>query len=307
MVTVPRHAAVTGAAALVVGLTAACGLIPPADVPTLPTDQAVPAAPQRVVVLDADVTLEPVLALGLPVVAAPSPNFTGGFSSSVEPLLDAGFTDLGPLSGLSGEAVAVEDPDVIVINPAVGEVARRYDDLSRIAPVVASTYEQTAWRQRLLDTAEAFDRTGAAQEILADYDARVAEVDALVPDGTTLSMVRVRTDGFRYLTSGGAFPWTVLSAVGFVQPDTQEPGAVGEPFVDLSLEEADILRADVRVVAVDGDDGSDAAQGTLDDLEGNPLWTDPAAETHVVSSSDWVFGGVLSAMAILDDVERWYR
>jgi hypothetical protein len=30
-------------------------------------------------------------------------------------------------------------------------------------------------------------------------------------------------------------------------------------------------------------------------------------QIHVVPSADWVFGGVLSAPAILDDVERWYR
>lgn len=298
----------TLAAVIAGSLLTGCSLLPPPDVPTVPTGRAVPGDPERVVVLDADVSLEPVLALGLPVVAAPSPNFTGGFSSTVEPLLDDDFTDLGPLSGLSGEAVAVADPEVIVINPAVGEVARRYDDLSRIAPVVAPEYEQTAWRQRLLDTAEVFGRTAEAQEVLAEYDARVAEVDALVPDGTTLSMVRVRSDGFRYLTSEGAFPWTVLSDVGFEQPSAQEQGAVGEPFVDISLEEADVLRADVRVVAVDGAaDGGSGGADTLADLEDNPLWTGLSEQTRVVPSADWVFGGVLSALAILDDVERWYR
>jgi iron complex transport system substrate-binding protein len=303
---------VTLAGVLAGSLLAACSLLPPPDVPPVPTGQAVPQEPERVVVLDADVTLEPVLAPGLPVVAAPSPSFTGGFSSTVEPLLDDDFTDLGPLSGLSEEAVAAADPDVIVINPAAGEIAQRYGDLSRIAPVVAPGYEQTAWRQRLLDTAEVFGRTDEAQDLLAEYDARVAEVDALVPDGTTLSMVRVRADGFRYLTSGGSFPWTVLSDVGFEQPSAQDQGAVGEPFVDISLEEADVLRADVRVVSVDGtvngeaDRGSGGA-GTLADLEDNPLWADLSEQTHIVPSADWVFGGILSALAILDDVERWYR
>jgi iron complex transport system substrate-binding protein len=262
----------------------------------------VPIEPQRVAVLDGDTTLQPLAALGIPVVAAASPDLTGEPLPAVRELIpDA--VDLGPVESLSMEAVASARPDLIVLNPGDEQLVELADQLSAVAPVVAPEYEQTRWRERLQEVAEIFGREGAARELLAEHDRRVAEVDALVPDGTTLSVVRVRRDGFRYLTSGGSFPWTVLRELGFVQPPVQEQGTVGTPYVELSQEQTTLLAADLRVVAVDG---VGDAVSTLDALQANPLWAGLGGRVEIVPADQWVFGSVLTAREVLDLVAFWY-
>ena len=264
----------------------------------------VPSSPQRVVVLDGDVTLEPVVALGVEVAAATSPNVIGAFSEAVATRLPADFTDLGPQAELDIEAVAAAQPDLILINPAVGDLAAIHDELSRIAPTVGPAFHQVDWRDRLVAIGEVFGLADRASGLLQEFDARTAEVAEALPDDlATLTMARVRGDGFRYLTRDGAFPWTVLAPLGFAQPQGQQTGDRDTPFVNLSPEEADLLDAEVIVLAVDGEGIAGEGEDTLAELDDNPLFAALSGRRLVVPSASWVFGSILSAHAILDDVE----
>lgn len=144
------------------------------------------------------------------------------------------------------------DPDLMIGTEPI--IESFYDDLSRIAPTVSTGFEQTAWKDRLRRVGEVLGRRGRAEERLAEYEERVGEIRRRIDESLgeiTVTITRVTGLGFRYLTLGGSFPGTVLTDVGLTRPTDQEPGEVGEPFVEISEENTSVLAADYIFVSVD--------------------------------------------------------
>lgn len=253
---------------------------------------------ERVAVLDGDRTMEAVVALGVQPVAAVEPPLTGSYAHVVSDRLDSAPMDLGAAEGeVDYEALLAAEPDLVIMHVESDADRETYDRASEIAPTVAITYTATGWRETLDQVAEALDREDEAAELLEAYDAALAETAGTAgsTEGETLSVVRVRSDQVRYMTRDGSFPWTVLKDLGYVAPAAQEVGDDETATVTLSLENIDVLVADRVLVLVDA--GTDEA---VDDLLADPVFDD--AEVTRLPSSDFLFGNVLTARHMLDEL-----
>jgi iron-siderophore transport system substrate-binding protein len=208
----------------------------------------VPAAPRRVVSLgytDQDA----ILALGVVPVAIRE--FTGNRPAATWPWASDRLRGAQPqvLGGdkVGPEAVAALQPDLIVAVSA-GLSRDEYDTFSRIAPTItqppgADPY-QTAWQDatRLIGTA--LGRSGEADRLVADLEARFAAVRAQYPQfaGRNAAIAAASSTGAEY------FVWTsednrgrFLTSLGFTVPATFDERAGDNFYAQISNEQLDVL------------------------------------------------------------------
>lgn len=258
----------------------------------------VPLDPRRVVVLDGDVLLEPVVALGITVVGAVTPSLTGAFSDAVAALLPSDVVEVGTDGLVDVEAVLALDPDLVIVNKDQSDAEQVYAQISAVVPTVAPVRTiQFDWQGLLTEIAAVFGREDAAAELLADYEQVVADA-TLPPDLGTVSVVRLRTDTVRYLTAEGAYPWSVLGALGVEAPPQQARGDDETPFVNVSLEELPLIDGDVILVLADAGTRQDA----LPRLEALESFRSLGARLVVVDSAEYIFGNVLTAERIVEEL-----
>ena len=263
-------------------------------------NSCVPETPRRVVVMDGEVTFDPVVALGMSPVGTPVPNYTGGIPDHLLERAEGEVARVGTFNEPSLESIANLEPDLIL--GVSKSLESGYDRLSEIAPTVATGYEDPSdWKETLREVARILNREGEADQLLLDYDRRVEDLrDELGgrADDTTVSVVRATDLGFRYLTLQGSLPGSVLNDLGLSTPPGQD-AETDEPYVELSGEEIPVIEADYIFVTVD--EGQEAA---LDDLRSDPLWDGLEGKKIEVLSTRWVFGNVLTANEVLDDLEE---
>ena len=278
-------------------------------VDTILDEVTVPEQIDAVVVIEGRRDLDIALALGLPVVGFPIEE--EGALELESPLADAraeaeanGATGLFIADEINIEAIAEAAPSLIISRS--DDVEPIFDELSAIAPVLAiGEQDVSTWQDDLLLVGEATGTTATAEALIAEYEARVAEVSAgyadviasklVVPLGTDAEGSQVRPN--RLLS-------TVLQDVG-AQPSAAfaESIASGEG-VEFGPEQLlDAHRdADGVVALVNVADEWAATQA-------NPLWTQlPAvAAGHVVRSDKSTHeGGPITALHALDVVEALY-
>lgn len=146
----------------------------------------------------------------------------GDFEWKSQEWLDAvEFTDTATRRDpINFEGVAGTNPDLIVIHNWLGDQAD-YDRLATIAPVLdhaVSDRDALDWRadQRLIG--EALDLSAAAEKVIADADARVAEIAAAHPEfeGKTVTIATEYDAGLSYYTFPGGPAEAALLDLGFV-------------------------------------------------------------------------------------------
>jgi iron complex transport system substrate-binding protein len=127
----------------------------------------VPGQAERPATLTAD-TLGDALALGLtPVVASEVPDYMRADARGVRVVKD---TDLS--------GIRAATPDVILATKE-GQ-GDQYGDLSKIAPTIMT--EDDDWKLNLREHGEALGRTNDAEELLTDWDNRLARVKRAIGD-----------------------------------------------------------------------------------------------------------------------------
>jgi len=293
---------------LVAGLTACGGTAAPgtaAGERTRTVEHAmgsteVPAQVERVVVLDTG-ELDAVVSLGVTPVGA----VTTDVSTSLVSYLDdelAGTRAVGTIGEPDLEAIAALDPDLVLSNTVRHQ--ELYAQLSRIAPTVMAGDVGDSWKQTLLLAGDALDRREGAEQLIADYEQRAAEVGARVPGGdpaaVTASVVRFLPGQIR-LYGRASFIGTVLDDAGLSRPGSQQ---VEETFTEVSPEQISLADGDLVFTTTYGDpDATQAAEVT-----GGPLWErlDAVArgDVHEVPDDTWMLGiGVTAAHLVLDDLE----
>ena len=154
------------------------------------------------------------------------------------------------------EGVAAAEPDVIfAIYESIDQ--KTYDRLSDIAPTVVQSAdhedEETPWDDQLRLTAQALGKDAEAEALIAEVDAKVAEVTQAHPEfaGKVLAMDYGPEDGGHYVIGAGDPRRTVFDLLGFGTQD-----AVG----DISEERLDVLDQDVLfVLGATADDLADSA------------------------------------------------
>lgn len=312
---------------LVSALLAACGGAPAAVEPTsAPAPTAVPAPtsaptssgatrtvthvlgssevpvnPQRIAVLD-NFALEAVLAFGLTPVGAVY-NEQIAQQPFIQGRLD-GVENLGEVGTPNLERLLALDPDLILTINVYDDFQQTYEQLSQIAPTVPVAFENSAeWKEVFMQFAAALGRDAEAAELLAAYDARTAAsrdaVGATLAD-TTVSIVRVYSDGSLSLYLRNSFSGVVLSDAGLNWPEAQlSSGFAGT----ISKERLDIADADVIFLWTANDPEGEQA---IADLQADPLWQQLQAvqnERVYAVPRYWIGSGILAANAILDDLD----
>jgi iron complex transport system substrate-binding protein len=258
--------------------------------------------PERVLVLDTG-ELDAVLALGVTPVGSVRTDVSDALPTYLE---DAGVdpadvANVGTIAEPDLEAIAALDPDLILSNTVRHE--ELYDELSQIAPTVFAGSVGEAWKENFLLDAEALGRTDRAEEVLAGYDRRAAEISALFGGAgeTEVSVVRFLDGSAVRLYGAGSFIGSVLADVGFARPALQQ---TDETFVEVSPEEITQADGDLVVYSAYGEEGG-AAVATV---TGAGLWQGMSAtregRVHEVSDDRWFLAiGPLGAQLVLDDLE----
>ncbi len=176
----------------------------------------VPAHPQRVAVL-VQALLEPTFALGVKPIAAPKDAV-----SDLEKLVGKleGIEDVG-LESPNIEKLLRLKPDLILGLSSQQDI---YPLLSHIAPTVLATFNPAApWKGFLAFTSDALGKTDSAQQLMANYYARLAQLRASLSQRqptTVVSVAELRADGL-FLPEAASFEGEILKDGGIQRPPNQ--------------------------------------------------------------------------------------
>ena len=261
-------------------------------------ETCIPETPQRVVVLDTG-ELDNALALGAPIVGAPV-NEALQYQAYLEDQLE-GIADTGSISEPNFEAILALSPDLILGSKQRYEAI--YEQLSQIAPTVLTESLRVPWQANFTFHADALGKTAEAEQLLENYEAHVAEVQAVLGDSldsTTISIIRFRPGQVRlYLKS--SYIGYILQDVGLQRPESQDEDVFS---AEISIEEMQAVDADYIFVT-----GYDVDDSERESFLGSPLWQtlEAVQNDRVIDVNDdtWIAGlGVQAANLVLDDLER---
>ncbi len=267
-------------------------------------ETAVPNAPQRIITLG-NLPSEAALVLGLTPLGAAPDSFAGNpgqFPRYFPEEATVAMTYLGDEEQPSLERIVSLQPDLILgLYPVHGSL---YAQLSQIAPTVLYPVFDgkvfAPWQDALVAYGEALDRSQAAAQVFADYNAQMMQLRQQLPQAAEdyeISVLRFMPGQLR-LYLGGSFAGQVLADVGFSRP----PGQAEATFFErISLERLGEADGDVLVVL------QSDPQGTLfEDFSRSPLWQRlravQADRVYFVDYDAWLSEGPIAAQRILKDL-----
>lgn len=259
--------------------------------------------PERIVVGN-QLLLDPALALGLPVVGVAAPSDRSGIPPYLADLA-GGVEPIGATPEPNYEQLLALSPDLIIVPEEAADtgVLDRLQAIARTETTPGNT--ATPWPEVLRELAALTGRSAEAETWIAEWERRVTDFRSSVGDAIDLevSLVRCFRDSCRYLPGATSFAGYVLDQLGVARPEIQRADPEGRPFVEVSLEQVDLLDGDVIVLF--GSDGDEA----IDALEANPLWAQLRAvqdgRVHRADPFAWFQGNVIAAQVIADDLEAW--
>ena len=259
----------------------------------------VPAAPERVIVLDGPM-LDACLLLGVTPIGAttgvendPWPDYLGDRTD--------GIVNVGSIVEPNLELIVSLQPDLIIGVKSRHETI--YSQLSEIAPTVFAEEHRSRWRENFLLFANTLNREDQVNEVVSNFDERCASIAAQLADQietTTVSVLRLYTD-IIYAYQIDSFSGSVLDAIGLERPES--PSGPEELAIELSPEQLAMGDGDVIFLAV----WDDPETTNVSTLVGNPLWESLGAvranRVYLVPDEYWMVAmGYMAANRILDDV-----
>jgi iron complex transport system substrate-binding protein len=267
-------------------------------------ETCVPLNPQRLITMD-ETTLEAVIALGLKPTAAGEANWVASRGKQFGKKTQ-GIISLGEESQPNLERIVKLNPDLILglsISP------ENYRIFSQIAPTVTFDYIADGWKDSFLKIGEVFGKTIQAKEILAQYENRVKEFQEAMEKRLNKTEVTIsrfyNAHSLTEFRTSFSFPGSVLSELGFSFPKRQIQLIKNDlPLIQISLERIDLLDADFLFVALDP-----GSEKNFKRYQKSQLWQQLNVvqnnQVYVVSSGYWIFGNILSANTILDDLNKY--
>ncbi|QXE25464.1 iron(III) dicitrate-binding periplasmic protein of ABC transporter [Richelia sinica FACHB-800] len=268
-------------------------------------ESCIPFYPQRIIVSDQE-SLEILVALGLKPIAATSANRVGNKSHILRDKVD-GIIDLGKESQINFEKIIKLKPDLIL-----GFLCSSsdYQLLSKIAPIVCFTYTEKDWKQTLKEVAQVVGKEKQAEELLENYQRRIEDLRlqfAQKNHKQEIAVMRFYTSiQFTQFLNKLSFPVSILEELQLSIPLAQHQISSGTniSFYNVSLERVDLLESDVMFIALDP-----GAEENFQKYQHSPLWQTlnvvKNKRVYTVDSSYWIFGNVLSAHAVLDDLVKY--
>jgi iron complex transport system substrate-binding protein len=268
-------------------------------------ESCIPHHPQRVVVMDQE-SLEILVALGIKPIAAPRANRVGNKTPILEGKIDA-VIELGRESNPSLERIVQLNPDLIIgmfIDP------QNYKLFSGIAPTVSMEFSHAEWKKTLQQFGAVLDKHREASQLLESYKQKIESLKSTIQQklgNVKITVMRFYTTiEFTQFMNHVSFPGSVIEDLKLVSiPSVQRQlKGTDETYVNISLEQVNLLDADAIFVALDP-----GAAKSFQIYADSPLWQTLKAvknqRVYQVDSGYWVFGSILSANAILDDLEQY--
>jgi iron complex transport system substrate-binding protein len=265
----------------------------------------VPINPQKLVTLHGT-PLESILALGeKPVGTALNGNLDQQPDFLKNQLNDVQV--LGSFEEPNLEKILLLKPDLILDL----DTANAYSQLSQIAPIIVSEYNPSnSWQPNLRLYAEALGKPEIAEQIIANYYARLKQFKAAINQRDkpiTVSVIRIYPQGISFYQPD-SFSGSILNDADLARPPLQRQGGGQQLISQELISEAD---ADVIFYWAYGDDYHSKAeriQNSLEQFKSDPLWLQLKAvqQGKVYQVPDyWIGYGPLAANAVIDDLFKY--
>ncbi len=267
-------------------------------------ESCIPFHPQRIVVTDID-SLESLVALDLKPIATTIPNRVGHKVSILKDKIDE-ITYLGKETQINIEKIVQLNPDLILglwISP------QDYQLFSQIAPTVSISFTETGWKKTFKQIAEVVDKSQEAENLLKRYQQRIVKLKlefAQKVGKPEICIMRFYTDfKFTQFLNTLSFPVSILEELNLSIPlDQLQVSNSKVSYDNVSLERVNLLEADAMFIALDP-----GAEENLQKYQNSPLWQTlnvvKENRVYTVDSGYWVFGTILSANAVLDDLVKY--
>ncbi|MFE8701343.1 ABC transporter substrate-binding protein [Cytobacillus sp. FJAT-54145] len=264
--------------------------------------------PEKVVILTNEGT-EALLSMGVKPVGAVSswsPAEGSDFYAHIKDQME-GVTAVGQESSVNLEAIAALQPDLIIGNKLRQEEI--YEQLNKIAPTVFAETLKGDWKLNFELYAKALNKEAEGQKVMADFDARVAEIKENAGDKLTteISIIRFMADHVRiYLKD--TFAGTILEQIGFARPEAQN---VEDFMIKAGKEQIPQMEGDIIFYFTYAPPGETDALNNEEEWLKDPLFQNleavKAGNIHKVDDSIWnTAGGVIAANLFLDDLEKFF-
>lgn len=227
----------------------------------------VPADPQRIVAMQDQNALLPLLELGvIPVASAGDQDGEGqSIFRRVDDFDTSAITWIGNFREPNLEAVAAQRPDLIVTDPFAG--SDQLDQLLAIAPVARIDPFGQPLVDALAQWADLVGRSEQGAEFRAAYDARIAALAEAIgdPGEITIAVVSAYDGGsIFYYSDGNQATGQVVGDLGLDGPDLRDPAG------EFSIETFPEHVADYVVVYDFG--GAEDPDGEIDQFVESPLF-----------------------------------
>lgn len=208
------------------------------------------------------------------------------------------------------EAIIALKPDLIIGTKTRDEEI--YPQLSAIAPTVI-TEEVFDWKENLKLASQAFYEEEAADKMLSDWEARVADFKQKAGDGlkdTEVSLIRFEKDGSARIYATG-FAGTIFKELGLSRPESQI--VAGKAVVNItSKEQMEQLDGDYIFDITQIKEDEPSREASQKDWTSHPLWSNldgvKKGKYIKVDVITWnLSAGVLAANAMLDDLYTYFE
>ncbi|MEV0645318.1 iron-siderophore ABC transporter substrate-binding protein [Phytomonospora sp. NPDC050363] len=260
----------------------------------------VPVEPKKIVALS-EQDLDGLLALGVKPAGT-----VNGRGQQTPPAylgdLTAGIAIVGTVAEPALDAVNDLEPDLILAGGVADE--QRLAALRDIAPTVVTYKPETDWKTAFKKTAEAVNKSTAADTWLADYDTEAGDAKTAIAAhaGESVSIIRWNPDGPVVMLKD-SFASLVVQDAGLVRPDTQQDPGFAHTDV-LGLENLDKADGDWIFAATLQPGSAEALTEAKETPAFAALGAVKAERFVEVDGTLWTSrGGPLGALKVLEDLK----
>jgi iron complex transport system substrate-binding protein len=202
------------------------------------------------------------------------------------------------------EAVTSFAPDFHIVQSESSVQNGLYDQLNKIAPTYVLGDEISKdWRKSLLKIGELLNKSTEAEQAIADYDKKAADVKAKISSSIgddSVAILWLASKSFFIVDETRSSGAVLYGDLGLKQPNlvTEIPAASRATWNPITLEKLAELTAD-HIFLVNSDKASDILNGAI--WKGIPAVK--AGNVHELSAdSSWLYSGAIANSKTIDDV-----
>ncbi|MBW7459809.1 ABC transporter substrate-binding protein, partial [Paenibacillus sepulcri] len=204
------------------------------------------------------------------------------------------------------EEVASFEPDLFIVPFAVRAQNGAYDQFAKIAPTYVFQDATKDWRKTLLTLGDLLNRTNKANEVLKEYDTKMAGIKQFLQAktaGKTAAIMLISDKSFSLMQEQTYSGNVVYGALGFQVPSM----AKGNDWKEISLEVLPELNADyIFLMQVDG---ADPLQNKdLASIYETLIWKNlnavEAGHVYSVDRDYWINTGLIANEKVAEDVQE---